>query len=54
MNLLLSCVAGKKELFFAGTIAVSLIAKTLNDLWLIANGTQIEAGKRFALILHLA
>ena len=43
VNLLLGCVAGKKELFYAATIAASLIVKTLNDLWLIQNGTQIEA-----------
>lgn len=45
VSFILKNIAGKKELFYASTIALSLIVKTLNDLWLIQNGTQIEAGK---------
>ena len=41
---ILKLVMGPKEYFFAGGIALTLIGRTICDLWLINNGTQIEAG----------
>ena len=41
---ILRLVIGPKEYFYAGGIALTLIARTICDLWLINNGTQIEAG----------
>lgn len=34
---------GPKEYLYALAIALTLVAKTSNDLWLITNGTQIES-----------
>lgn len=44
LKTILKLVMGPKEYFFAGGIALTLIGRTICDLWLINNGTQIEAG----------
>lgn len=41
---ILKMVVGPSEYCYAAGIAVLLVARTICDLWLINNGTQIEAG----------
>ncbi|RWS27920.1 ATP-binding cassette sub-family D member 3-like protein [Leptotrombidium deliense] len=40
---ILKLIVGPKEYTFAFGVALALVVKTINDLWLINNGTQIEA-----------
>lgn len=41
---ILSLVTGPKEYGYAAAIAAMLVVRTICDLWLINNGTQIESG----------
>ncbi|RWS05547.1 ATP-binding cassette sub-family D member 3-like protein, partial [Dinothrombium tinctorium] len=40
---ILKLIVGPKEYTYAFGVALALIMKTINDLWVINNGTQIEA-----------
>ncbi|XP_053203647.1 ATP-binding cassette sub-family D member 3-like [Panonychus citri] len=43
LKVILNMIAGGKEYAYGAGVILILIVKTINDLWLMSNGTQIEA-----------